>query len=369
MSKIYDIVVVGSGIAGACVAYWAKDLGKSVLVVDRSALPATGGSSAAGAFISPKLGKSTPLTNLTNRAFKFSSNFYSKNFSKFFNQSGMIRFAKDSADLKNLEYYKNIIGSGEIINEQELKELGIIGQSKALYFKDGGVCDAQALCKELIKGIDYKQLEVSKVIQESNNIIINDSIKAKNIVFATGYEAFSGFDYMSINGLWGSRGDYYCSSKIKICMHKGVSVSSSINGIIKLGATTTRAKNPCMVCSGEPLKELEAKANLFIKLNNLKIKEIFCGYRANSKDYFPIVGKVIDTDYMLNSYPQIKKGYKKAPLKYKNSWYVFNGLGARGFVFAPYLANNLVRHIFKDIELIKEVNSDRLFLRWARKLK
>jgi len=107
--KIYDIAIVGAGIAGVMVAWWAKRFGKSVLVIDRASSPATGGSSAAGAFISPKLGKANALTNLTNDAFKFSSKFYSKFFGEYFEQSGMLRFAKDESDLANLEYYKEVI--------------------------------------------------------------------------------------------------------------------------------------------------------------------------------------------------------------------------------------------------------------------
>ncbi len=82
--KIYDLAVIGAGVAGVMVAWWAKRAGVSVVVVDRANSPATGGSSAAGAFVSPKLGKATPLVNLTNDAFKFSSKFYSQ----FFEQSG-----------------------------------------------------------------------------------------------------------------------------------------------------------------------------------------------------------------------------------------------------------------------------------------
>jgi len=366
--KIYDIAVVGAGVAGVMVAWWAKRFGKSVLVIDRANSPATGGSSAAGAFISPKLGKANALTNLTNDAFKFSSKFYSKFFSKYFEQSGMVRFAKDESDLANLEYYKEVIGCGEILDEKSLRELGVVKETKALYFRDGGVCDAQNLCKKAIEDIEYLQFEVKDVKEADDCLIIEDRVKAKNVVFATGYEGFNGFEYMSISGLWGSRGDYYSNDEIKVCMHKSVSVSSNIEGIIKLGATTTRAKNPCMVCDGEPLKALEEKAVKIANLKDFKIKEIFCGYRANSKDYFPIVGKVIDAKYMLKNYPQIKKGYKKAPLKYKDRWYVLNGLGARGFVFAPLMAKHLINLIVENRNIEDIINSDRLFLKWARKL-
>ena len=68
----YDIVIVGAGVAGCALGYFARLAGKRVLVIDRASGVATGGSGAAGAFISPKLGKKSALLELTNLAFEFS---------------------------------------------------------------------------------------------------------------------------------------------------------------------------------------------------------------------------------------------------------------------------------------------------------
>jgi tRNA 5-methylaminomethyl-2-thiouridine biosynthesis bifunctional protein len=89
--------------------------------------------------------------------------------------------------------------------------------------------------------------------------------------------------------------------------------------------------------------------------------------RAGCRDYFPIVGSVIDVSYMLKHYPSLQKG-SKAPLKYIKNLYVFNGLGGRGFVFAPMMAEVLASHITKGREIDTRVCADRLFLKWCRKL-
>lgn len=368
MDKIYDLAIIGSGIAGSMVAFWSKKLDKDIVVLDKSKVPASGGSGAAGAFIAPKLGKNSPLTKLTNDAFKFSTNFYVNYFKDYFTQSGMIRFAKDEDDIKNLNRYLDTIGEGELIDANRLKELGVIGQEIGLYFSKGGVCDAISICKDALDRVDYVNVEVKDIIDCQDYYLIEDKIKAKIVVFATGYEGFRGFEYMGISGLWGSRGDYYSLDSIKSCMHKSVSVSSNIDGVIKIGATINRDKNPCISCNRDLLSNLELKAKEIANIDNIELKEIFCGYRANSRDYFPIVGRVIDADIMIQKYPQIKKGYKKAPLMYKKDWYILNGLGSRGYVFAPYLAKNLVDFIFNGSKLIDVVNSDRLFLKWVRRL-
>ena len=71
MSKTYDSIIIGAGIAGASTAHALTQKGQKVLVFDKKGI-ASGGSGAAGAFVSPKIGKGSPLQTLTNEAFSFS---------------------------------------------------------------------------------------------------------------------------------------------------------------------------------------------------------------------------------------------------------------------------------------------------------
>jgi tRNA 5-methylaminomethyl-2-thiouridine biosynthesis bifunctional protein len=89
--------------------------------------------------------------------------------------------------------------------------------------------------------------------------------------------------------------------------------------------------------------------------------------RAGSKDYFPLVGKVIDVPFMFETYPAIVRG-AKPKMKYLDNLFICNGLGGRGFVFAPLMAMMLAECIIEDKEVDLRVNPDRLFLKWARKL-
>jgi len=370
VQKVYDLVVVGAGIAGCSIAYTAQKKHKKVLIIDKASTPATGGSGAAGAFISPKLGKETQLLNLTNLAFGYSSNFYKTDFPKYFDQSGIVRLPKDAKDATYFEYYKSIIdANSKILTPNELKPMGVKSQFDSLYFKDGGVCDAQGICKAMVKNVEYLQMELIDLKLDGELWILNSQIQAKNVVLATGYIGYKDLlDYMGINGIWGSRGDFYTNSDIKVCMHQNISVSAVHNGIVKIGATHVRSKNPCVLCDGEPLKELIANAKELAEINELKLKETFCGMRSSSRDHFPTIGKIIDSKFMLENYPNIKKGYNRAPLKYFKNLYLFNGLGGRGFVFAPLMAKWLYEHIFEAKDIDNTVSPDRLFLKWARKL-
>ena len=90
--------------------------------------------------------------------------------------------------------------------------------------------------------------------------------------------------------------------------------------------------------------------------------------RSGSKDYFPLVGSVINVDRMLEKYPKLPRGIRlqDEPEKFDNL-YVCNGLGGRGFVFGPLMGKALADNIVDGTKIDERINPDRLFLKWCRK--
>jgi tRNA 5-methylaminomethyl-2-thiouridine biosynthesis bifunctional protein len=367
--KNYDVIVIGAGIAGCSSAYFLKEKGLSVLVIDRDGIAKTGGSSAAGAFVSPKIGKGSALQTLTNEAFEFAKGFYVKNFPKYFNQTGVIRIPKDEEDAKLFVEYEKFDTSKRVwVSEEKLEKLGIKRAKESFLFDEAGVCDAPNMCKALLEKIDYANHDVKSLNYEDGLWKIGEYGAAK-LVLATGYEnKFFDLGYMGVKGTWGTRGDYESSLKLNVSMHKKISVSANIDGIVKIGATHEKEIHTCIKCGEEPLKGLFAIASSMVDTSDFKLKNTFCGMRAASKDYFPLIGSVIDVSEMLETNPKLVRGAKlKDRPKYMKNLYVFNGLGGRGFVFAPLMAKMLAEHIVDGTEIDPRVNPDRLFLKWCRK--
>ncbi len=377
MPKIYDTIIIGAGIAGCCSAYTLQQKGQKVLLLDRSAVAASGGSGAAGAFISPKIGKGSDLQTLTNEAFHFAKDFYLKHFPKYFYQTGVIRIPKDSDDADKFQLYEAFNDSKyRWVDQEELKTFGIKNSEESFMFEEAGVCDAPEMCAAIMEQVKFQRMDVDGLKWDGEywNIssvgvdpCVDPKIRAKNIILATGYQN-NLFDmrYMGVRGTWGSRGDYSSTLSLEVSMHKSISVSANINGIIKIGATHVKSKEPCMVCDGEPLKGLFESASQMVDTSDFRLKETFCGMRSGSKDYFPLAGSVIDVSFMLENYPAITRG-AKPELKYMDNLYVCNGLGGRGFVFAPLMAELLAECIVEGKEMDIGVNPDRLFLKWCRK--
>ena len=367
MTQAYDTFIIGAGIAGATTAYNLTKQNQKVLVLDKNGI-ASGGSGAAGAFVSPKIGKGSALQSLTNEAFEYAKNFYLSTCPEYFHQTGVVRIPKDEVDdEKFFEYEKFNTIKYENYKKEKLLSLGIDTEFDSFFFPDAGDCDARRVCEFLLRDIEVKQYEVTELKKEDGLWCIGKH-RAKNIVQATGYESnLADLRYMGIRGTWGTRGDFSSKLDLNVSMHQSMSVGSNVNGVIKLGATHEKEVKDSVPCSDAQALSLKEKASALINTSDLELKEVFCGMRAGSKDYFPLVGKVIDVPYMLETYTAIVRG-AKPELKHVDNLYVLNGLGGRGFVFAPLMAKMLAECIVEDKEVDKRVNADRLFLKWCRKL-
>ena len=85
--------------------------------------------------------------------------------------------------------------------------------------------------------------------------------------------------------------------------------------------------------------------------------------------HFPMIGKLIDSKKTIEKFPHLKNGsfIKDEMLLDTNNLFILNGVGGRGYVLSPYLANNLVEHIINKKELDNTITTHRLFKRWVKK--
>ena len=363
----YDSIVIGAGIAGASIAYALAQKSQKVLVIEKRAI-ASGGSGAAGAFVSPKIGLGSPLQTLTNQSFEFAKEFYLTHIRESFHQTGVVRIPKDKSDEENFfgSYEQYNQNSYSIYTKQTLKSLGIKSEFDSFHFDEAGACDSLEVCEFLLQNIDIVYTNIEDIYKKGNLWCV-DKYRGANLILATGYESsLSDLRYMGIRGTWGSRGDFYTEYPLSVSMHQSLSIGANIDGVIKIGATHQKDIKEATPCKEEDITPLLDKASHLIDTEDLRLKELFCGMRAGSKDYFPLVGRVIDVEYMLKNHPKITKG-AKPPLRHIDKLYILNGLGGRGFVFAPLMADMLSSLIVDDIEVDSRVNPDRLFLKWCRK--
>ncbi len=382
----YDFIIVGAGIAGCSVAYHLSEKFDNILLIDRNSSVACGASGAAGAFLSPLLGKPNKLKDLVTASLKYSVNFYKQNAKEFIINKGVLRLSKNNLDEEKFKSYIPYLDF-----EYELKENGY-------FFDIGSKVDSIKMCEFLYKDTKKQfNLEIEKVEFKDDTWILNDNLETKNLILTTGADiSLIDEDYFKIRPVWGQRIDIQTSTKVPYNYHKECSVSSSVKldndkYLVSIGAThniyncdhkicsyclkiPNISDKPRFTCDNEvsqnDTEKLLKLSKDILELKDVKLLNIKIGARASSVDYFPMVGELIQSKKTLLKYPYIKKG-SKVPIqdyeRYKNL-YVLNGVGGRGFVLSPFLAKQLVDNIVLKKEIDLEIDTSRLFQRWARKL-
>jgi glycine/D-amino acid oxidase-like deaminating enzyme len=368
--KEYEYIIVGAGICGCSVAYELSKHSKSILLIDKLPNIASGASGAAGAFLSPLLGKPNPFKDLVTRSLKFSTKLYKKNFPNVIDNCGTTRIPQNDTDKQKFESYRPYM-------DFPYKE-----DEKGYHFKIGTVVNSFGVCKmmtvsflEQENGIEtlFKK-EVKQISYKDGKWFLDNDLCCKNLILSTGAGInLTGEEYMKIRPVWGYRIDVETSTKLEHNYHKACSVSKSFpveNGKfrVSIGATHNR-KQEDVLNTEKNNKELLEKAFDIIELEDIEIVKSFTGARACSEDYFPMVGEVINSSETLKEFPYLRNGthvQAERFTRYKNM-FVLNGVGGRGFVLGPYLASCLVEHIIKGTPLDDEIKVDRLFNRYAKK--
>jgi len=347
---LYDFIVIGAGIAGSSITYFLKN--KKVLVVDKVGI-CQKASNAAGAFLFPKVGFNTKYTKFVNDALLYSFKFYEK-LGIDTHKSGVYILPRDEKDIEKFKEYKKTF------------TINYTPKEDGFFFEDGGFVESVEVCNKLLENTKFKQIEITSIKKESNYYLLNEQLKTKNIILATGWENIIDIPYIKIRPVWGQRIEIKTNIKPQYNYHKNCSISKNIDGIVKIGATHQRIwqdKTP----DEENNKILLKKANEIIDIDG-EIVSMKAGMRAGSIDYFPIIGQIIDTKATLEKYPQTKKGKIPKEVFYKQGIYIINGGGGRGFSNYIYSAKILSDYILKGIQIPEILDSKRLFIKWARKI-
>jgi len=364
-NHIYDHIIIGAGIAGSSIAYELNKHSNNILVIEKENKIAFGASGAAGGLMSPLLGKPNKFKTLVNEALKYSTNFYKSNIPKHINQCGTLRIPKDKEDEKKFQEYIPFIDIPYKIEQG------------GCFFPEASVVNSHEICKALMTDITIQYNEEVKNINYEDKLWnLDNKYYTKNLILTIGASSMLIDEfYLNIRPIWGQRIDISTTSCINHNYHKECSVtaSSKINNKlnkVSIGATHHRFVNTKTIDKSDT-EILLKKASDIIKLDDINVINEYAGARAASVDYFPMVGKIIDSKKTLDEFPYLKNGTnvnEKRFTRYENL-YILNGVGGRGFVLSPYLAKQLCDLIISNKEVQEEININRLFKREVKRFK
>lgn len=382
---MFDVAIIGAGINGAALAYFLSQQGKNVAIFDGGGI-ASGGSGAAGAFISPKIAKGGDLKAISDEAFNFSLDFYKQNFSEYITIAPLLHLSKHLDENEKVRYFKEHTslypkGTSSFLkahvstpDEKLLNTLELTCKDfESLYLERSGLVDALGMCQALIGDIKYFKEDVETLTYKDGFWEVN-AHKALHVSLATGaYKKLLDLPYISLRGVWGHRIDIETSTNISCNIHQYVSISASKEGKTAIGATHNVHYHPQTssvaydIESGR--RELLEKASQTIALHDVKIIKDYMGLRSGSNDYLPLVGSLVDVEKTLKNLPNITHGekYSRNELCYYPNLTMINGTGGYGFVLAPFLARTLSAYICDNTEIDSRLNPTRFFERWVKK--
>lgn len=361
---MYDIAIIGAGINGCSIAHELTNAKKKVILFDEGGI-ASGGSGAAGAFISPKFSKSGELKEILHLAFKYSMVFYEKNFPALLTKAQLLHIAKETSDAEVLRVYKE---------KTDLELLDLEAPDNESISINAGIVNAKSMCEAMAKSAKFMKQKVESLEYIDGVWMINETYMAKEVVLATGaYESVVKEPYIQLRGVWGHRIDIKTTTQNPYSIHQFVSISPSKDGELAIGATHNVHYHPQTATQAYDIQsgreELLEKASRSIKLDDVEVVRDYTGLRSGSFDYMPIIGSlVLSSETLANK--EINFYVKKADHKeydYYPSLYMINGSGGYGFVLAPYLAKILSEHILSAKEISPRLSPARFFARWAKK--
>ena len=369
---LFDFAIIGAGISGACSAYFLKKLGKKVVVIDRDKI-ASGGSGAAGAFLSPKICSNSPYSIFINEAFKFSIDFYEQNFPQFLDKSGLLRLLKTKEDVQKCKLCEDILPKN--FNYLKPEEIDFLKSEACRFggylFEDGALVDSVGIINAMLEDIDVIESLHVEVLEHIDGYYKIGDVAAKSVILCAGNsENFEELDYLGLKNIYGHRVDVETKTHIPFHLHKSCSISSSTDGVVHIGAThIPNYKFSKDLSFDKELADMLKVAKSYVDFDGFEVQKVHFGVRNSTNDFYPTIGQLIDTKQTLKEFPYIKKGslVPKRKYIYYPNLFVHAGLGARGFVLAPKTAKILAQNICQNQEIPKKLDTQRLFLKYAKK--
>lgn len=338
-----DFIIAGQGLAGSMLAHELIREGASVRIIDP--LPKASSSTIAAGILHPITGRRIVKTWMADQLIPFAVSEYEKLNSAVFNRKPL------------LEIFTSIQQRNEWLNRSADSNLSSwIGETVAEEKVNGVQLPYGAININNTGWLDVKQLtELSRNLFSEKNIFIKDdiiesdinydngvvkwkNISAGKIIFCNGFRAAtkSMFSYLPFVPAKGEILEINCPGlTTDFILSKGIYIIPTGNDCFKVGSTF----------NWEDLTELpseEGRLQLVTSLEKLislpyKIIDQYAAVRPANKDRRPFIG------------------FHPA----NNSAGIFNGLGTKGAMLAPWFARHFAKHLIYNDPLLPEVNIDR----------
>ncbi len=355
------IAIIGAGIAGTALAQALEPSGHALEIFDAASGPGIGASSTPAGIVVPRLGaEADPLARFYAGAFHHAIAAYEE--AGLLSKGGALRLPPSPEDIPRLQrtMETGLFDESQLalLSPQEASKLaGTEVLSPALYFKQAGALNAPAFIAQALEGQDVSYATTVERIKKQDDgwqlLGSDDQIiaEADIVVVAAGMASLRilndmRFPLVARNGqVTKISGD---ASTIPIAF-SGYVVPNE-DSTTWIGATHDRTEpdtTPALT-AGADQHNLDGLKGLLPNVGkDAEILDGWAGIRATSPDFMPIAGPIPDRETYLSAYEPLKDGMRFGlkEAEYRSGLFVVTGLGSRGFVTAPLLAELIAAYI------------------------
>lgn len=381
-----DVLIVGQGVAGSILAYKLLRRKKEIRIIDplrasrvekivnRTLGQSPGNtqwlnrlaglyplyksisgnrpimSRVIGGLITPVTGKRLLKTWMADEFIPYASHFYHNLEialqASFFQEQPIVRIFA-SAEQANEWSVKSVSPeySAFIENDYSFTNRNLNAPHGLTVFRQGAVVNGALMLEQFNTFFEEKKCLIREPFRHSDLKVQSDYIQWKNIIacriiFCEGWKAIEN-PLFNLLPFMPSKGELLViqSKKLQLqeIINRGIFIRPLFREYYLVGSTYSW-KDLSLNPTSAARKELQEKLDGLLKVP-YKIVDHFAGIRPTVKNRRPFIGV----------HPQ------------KKNVYIFNGLGTKGLLLAPYLANHFCEYLYDGKELMPEVDIQRFY--------
>ena len=340
LNNIGPVAIIGAGISGASLIYALRKRNIECFLIDKASSLSCGASGNKVALQMPKLTLDhSPYGLISLEAFSFSRKLASE-LNAAPRSNGLILLPSREREIYK---FKKLLGNNWPLDLIQVGNYNIevLKNIDCLHMQSSGIVDNIKFIKNLVKETSFfPKFNVKKILANKDGLkdIVDDHgnvLRAKTIVWANGYEMLdlnNKIPLIPTSGQVNYIKKSNLTSNLKINFSYGHFISQSFKGYHQVGASFHRDIKTNYLES-DYISNLNSIPNFLKSLwdpNDFE-NQYRVSIRASTKDRLPFFGS-------LNSI-----GSEKS-----ENIYALGGMGAWGFVYAPYYAELLVKTILNE---------------------
>ncbi|PVY37222.1 NAD(P)/FAD-dependent oxidoreductase [Pontibacter virosus] len=347
----YDYIVVGHGIAGATLAYTLRKQGQQVLVIDEP--KNNSASRVAAGLVNPVAGKRFAKSWLVDTLLPYADSFYDELEDRYKQQLFVhkpIYKVFSTIEEQNNWMAKSAEGNwseyiGATYTQSTDQDPSIQDEYGGIMIRKGGYLRIAETLDLLLQDLQQanallpERFEINQ-LQLTEEGIAYKNITARHLVFCEGWQAVQNpyFSWLPLQPTKGEVLEVQTQDFNPECIYnKAVYVVPVGEGHFKIGATYNW-RQPDELPTPEGREELSERFEQ-ITTQTYQVSRHWAGIRPAVRDRRPLMGR----------HP------KHAQLS------VFNGMGSKGVLMAPYLADVFAKALIGGGEILPDVHISRYY--------